>query len=188
MNKIIDQEVRLLAQYSTQIKDEYDHRVAEWESSPFGWIRQVPSRSAGAIGEKMLSGYLAAKGFDVVRSPDTEADRIVGGKRTEMKMSTLWQTGGYKFQQIRDQNYDYIIFLGLSPFHAHGWAVPKTLVMEKWRSGAIPSQHGGRGGKDTAWLHVMPESPQPWLGEWGGSLASMVEAITKITEQEPLNS
>ena len=186
MTQITDPEAAKLARFCQQLKPDYEDRISKWANSSFGWIKQVASRSRGAIGEDLLSSYLTNNGFDVTRSPDQEADRIVNGKRAEIKMSTLWQRGGYKFQQIRDQNYDFIIFVGISPFHANGWAVPKALIMKKWRSGAIPSQHKGRAGKDTAWLHVKPESPEPWLGEWGGSISSMVESIAKITGQEPL--
>ena len=102
MNEINDPVVRLLAHYSQQLKSDYENQWVDWDNSPFGWIKKLPSRSVGAIGEKILSGYLAAKGFDIARSPDSDADRIVGGKRAEIKMSTLWKEGNYVFQQIRN--------------------------------------------------------------------------------------
>ena len=46
------------------------------------------------------------------------------------------------------------IWLGIAPFNAHCWIVPKSIMMEKWRSGEIRSQHGGSTGRDTAWLTV----------------------------------
>ncbi len=51
---------------------------------------------------------------------------------------------------------------------------------------AIPSQHGGRVGSDTAWLTVDPHAVPDWLTKWGGRLSDAVRLITKITEQEPL--
>lgn len=115
MPSIRDREVEILATYSGCLQSDYDKDDPAWRSSPFDWIKKInSSRRKGTIGEKLISGYLACKGFDVNRSPDSEADRIVGGKRVEIKMSTLWEAGHYKFQQFRDQNYDFVVCLGLS--------------------------------------------------------------------------
>ncbi|MDA8399734.1 MAG: hypothetical protein M0008_06755 [Actinomycetota bacterium] len=48
----------------------------------------------------------------------------------EIKVSTLWQSGVYKFQQIRDQEYDYLLYLGVPPFDAHAWLLPKSVLFE----------------------------------------------------------
>lgn len=172
----------LQSDYQRQRTDE-----AAWADSPFGWLRIGPSsRQKGTIGEKLVSDYLACKGFDVSRSPDSEADRIVGGKRVEIKMSTLWEKGFYRFQQLRDQNYDFAICLGLSPFDAHCWVLPKEILIERMKTGDIPHQHGGAEGRDTAWLTVNPEAVPEWLNEWGGRLGTAIELITRLTGQEPL--
>ena len=101
-------------------------------------------------------------------------------------MSTLWKSGLYKFQQLRDQNYEFAVCLGISPFDAHCWVLPKQEILDRWRAGDIPSQHGGADGNDTAWLSVSPEEAPEWLHEWGGRLSGAVRLIAKITEQEPL--
>lgn len=121
------------------------------------WIERRPSRQVGAIGEKLVAGWLAAKDFDVVRSPDSEADRLIDGHRIEIKFSTLWKNGGYKFQQLRDQNYEFAICLGIGPFSAHCWVLPKAEIMRRWKAGdGIKSQHGGARGSDTAWQQESP--------------------------------
>ena len=187
MSTIHDPEVRLLATFSEALRDDYrDPADTPWERSPFGWVRERPSRQKGAIGEKLVAGYLACKGFDVNRSPDAEADRIIAGHRAEIKMSMLWKNGSYKFQQLRDQNYDFAVWLGISPFDAHCWVVPKAVVIERWRAGDIPSQHGGTTGSDTAWLNVKPGYPPDWLTAWGGQLSDAVKLIARITGQQPL--
>ena len=55
----------------------------------------------------------------------------------EIKFSTLWKSGVYKFQQIRDQEYDAMVLLGISPFSAACWIVPKAETSWEWR--AIPA-------------------------------------------------
>ena len=186
MSRIADREVRILACYSEALQADTSDADEAWQGSPFAWIKKRPSRQVGAIGEKLVAGYLAAKGFDVVRSPDGEADRLVNGARAEIKLSTLWKNGSYKFQQLRDQNYEFVICLGLSPFDAHCWVLPKGVVLTQWDTGGITSQHGGQAGRDTAWLHVHPDSVPLWLRDRGGTLSQAVPLIAEMTGQAPL--
>ena len=176
--------------YSLTLQADYlSEKDDTWKDSPFNWIQTgISSRQKGTIAEKLVAGYLACKGFDVTRSPDSDADRIIGGKRAEIKMSTLWEVGLYRFQQLRDQDYEFVLCLGISPFDAHCWVVPKEVLMDSWSNGAegLSSQHGGRSGTDTAWLRVRPDHVPAWLNEWGGRLSRAVELIREITEQKPL--
>ena len=107
-----DPEFDLLASIAATLKNDYIREgVADpWLGSPFAWILSGPSsRQKGAIGEQLVAGWCAAKGLDVVRSKNSDADRIIGGRKIEIKFSTLWQTGVYKFQQLRDQDYEYTV-------------------------------------------------------------------------------
>lgn len=169
--QINDPNVRLLASIAESLRDDYVDLEEEeaWRGSPFGWIRERPSRQVGKIGEQLIAGWCAAKELNVVRSPDAEADRIIEGNRVEIKFSRLWKSGRYVFQQFRDQNYDYAICLGLAPFTAHCWVIPKP-TLRQHVIGHRP-QHRGREGGDTFWLHVIPDTPESWLQQCGGSLA-----------------
>lgn len=178
-----DRDVELLAEYSRDLHKKYEEDDKAWEKSPFAWIRSRPSRSRGAIGEALISRYLEAKGFHVERSPDSDADRMIDQKRVEIKSSTLWKGGFYKFQQLRDQNYSFAICLGISPGNAHCWVLPKDVIMDQWRAGGITSQHRGQGGRDTAWLQVAPDNVPKWLREWGGSLSQATSIITRTTKE-----
>lgn len=179
---IKDPEVRILAGISLALQEEYQSENREWEGSPFAWIRTRPSRQVGAIGEKLVTGWLAARGFNVVRSGDSDADRIIEGKRVEIKFSTLWKNGGYKFQQLRDQQYDLAICLGVSPFNAHCWIIPKEDIIRLWKiEHKITSQHGGQDGADTAWIDVRVENPPEWLRRYGGSLSDGILRLSEIT-------
>jgi len=178
---IHDPEVHLLATIAATLMPDYADKNVDWQNSPFGWIRVLPSRRVGAIGEALVAGWCAAKGLDVARSPDSEADRVVNGLRIEIKFSTLWHSGVYKFQQLRDQNYDAVICLGLSPFDAHCWVIPKPIVIGAWgRVSDLRTQHAGRAGRDTAWLSVRPESVPGWLQAYGGTLANAFEALQHL--------
>lgn len=98
--RIRDPEVQLLASIAHGLYGEYtDVETDPWRESPFGWIKARPSRQRGKIGEQLLAGWCAARDLDVTKSPDSHADRIIEGKRVEIKFSTEWRSGVYKFQQ-----------------------------------------------------------------------------------------
>ena len=114
----------------------------------------------------------------MTRAPDSDCDRVINGKRVEIKFSRLWKTDLYKFQQLRDQKYDYAICLGVSPFDAHCWVLSKQLIMEQWgQADGLPHQHGGAAGRDTVWLSVRPDSVQSWLKPCGGRLRQAFELM-----------
>ncbi len=187
MNRIKDPDVAILAGCSQSLRADYQQSDQAWDGSPFAWIKARPSRQVGVIGEKLVSGWLATKGFDITRSPDSEADRIINGKRAEVKFSTLWQAGFYKFQQLRNQNYEFVVCLGVSPFDAHCWVIPKAEILAHWGKGdGIESQHGGRSGRDTAWLSVSPGAEPKWLQRFGGAPSNALRQIASLTGQRPL--
>jgi len=147
---------------------------AAWKGSPFAWILSIPSRSKGSYGEKFVAELFRSNGFEVKRPKSaSDHDRVINGHRIEIKMSTLWTQGSvYKFQQIRDQQYDFLLCLGLSPSAVHCWLIPK----EKIRLGleGVSHQHGGKAGKDTLWLNFPADKPPKWLAEFGGTLEGAI--------------
>ena len=162
-----DSDVALLATIAGTLQADYAGTAADpWEGSPFAWIRSQASRRRGKIGEQLIAGWCAARNLDVNRSPDSEADRLIEGVRVEIKFSTEWENGIFKFQQIRDQDYIHGICLGSSPFDASCWVVPKAVLRSK-----TPGQHGGAEGEDTHWLSFPVDAPPTWLEPYGGTLA-----------------
>ncbi len=171
----------LMADIATALKREYvrEGAVDPWADSPFYWIRtQGSSRRVGKIGEQLVSNWCAGNGLNVRLSGDSEADRIIGGRRVEIKFSTLWEGGFYKFQQLRDQNYEYAICLGISPHDAHCWVISKDMLRSHV-IGHLP-QHRGREGTDTFWLSVDPNHPQIWLRQCGGTLNEALQVLLTI--------
>lgn len=171
----------LLVESSESLKGQFARDDELWRGSPFEWMVSLPSRTKGAFAEAVLSSWLVKNGFKVQRSPDTDADRLVNGVRVEIKSSTLWSGQSYRFQQLRDQNYKLAVCLGISPFIAHCWVIPKRTILEGWGSyEGLVSQHGGRTGTDTAWLEVDPSTPHDWLASHGGSLDEGIARLKSI--------
>jgi hypothetical protein len=181
MQKSTDPQFLLLARISQSLKLSYMEDELIWEDSPFQWLKTRPSRQRGTIAEIFVSEWCVANGLNVGLSPDSDADRLIDGVRSEIKSSTLWSGGFYKFQQIRDQNYEIVICLGMSPFEAHCWVLPKKIILEGWGVyEGLKSQHGGKVGTDTAWLEVYPDSVQDWLREYGGSLSEGLAVLRSL--------
>lgn len=168
MKTISQPDFELLASAANFIKQEFEREQSEWTSSPFEWVLNLPSGSKGKLGKRLVYQWCAIKGLSIDSSPDSDADMLVNKHRVEIKFSTLWKTGIYKFQQLRDQNYEYSILLGVSPFEAHCWVVSKK-ILKNYVIGHM-GQHTGFTGQETAWLTVNPHSPPEWLAECGGTL------------------
>ena len=101
-------------------------------------------------------------------------------RNVEVKFSTLWETGVYKFQQIRDQNYDILLCLGISPDTAHAWVVPKANI--GWTD--LSNQHGGSRGTDTWWISFTPPAcPYRWMRPHDGDLSAMCDELQKLTQK-----
>lgn len=178
-------EYKALVHINYMLKSEYLKNNHQWDDSPFAWIKHRPSRSVGAIGEKMVSMWLTMHDFNVTRTGDSEADRLVEGIRTEIKFSTLWENGSYRFQQIRDQSYDILILLGISPHNAHCWVLEKRQVIDLWKTKhVIGGQHTGQFGTETAWIGVAPEV-ESFLTPYGGSLEIAIERLAQLTGFQP---
>jgi len=168
----------LLATAANFIKKDFNVDYEAWEGSPFSWILMLPAASKGKLGKLLIYQWCALKGLSVDRSPDPEADMLINGHRVEVKFSTLWKSGVYKFQQIRDQNFEYAVCLGISPFEAHCWVISKA-ILKKFVIGHM-GQHTGSGGKETSWIPVNPKSPPEWLNISGGTLDEAYKVLKSL--------
>ena len=172
----------LLATAANFIKSEFDKNSSPWVGSPFEWTLTLPSASKGKLGKRMIYQWCALKGLSIDSSPDPEADMLINGHRVEIKFSTLWQIGIYKFQQIRDQNYEYAVCLGISPFEAHCWVISKKILRENV-IGHL-GQHTGSAGQETAWFAVNPSSPLDWLSSCGGTLDKAYDVLRSLSRKK----
>ena len=161
---------------ASTLRHEYEDRDdPRWAQIPFAWILARPSRQRGKIGEQLVAGWCAMKGLSVAPSGDTEADLLIQGHRAEVKSSTLWASGVYKLQQIRNQDYEFLVCLGIAPFDAQCWVIPKQIARER-----TPVQHGGRRGADTHWLSFPAAEPPGWLEPYSGTLSSAFDRLRSL--------
>jgi len=175
-------EFDLLAIAAKYIKPEFEKDTSDWVDSPFEWTRRLPSGSKGKLGKRLVYQWCALRGLSIDSSPDSQADMLINGHRVEIKFSTLWENGIYKFQQIRDQNYEYSVCLGVSPFEAHCWVLSKK-VLREFVIGHL-GQHTGSGGKETAWFSVNPKNPPNWLLSYGGTLDEAYKVLKSLSHKK----
>ncbi len=165
-----------LAHLSIALREQHIARTDFlWEGSPFEWIRNEPSRRRGKIGEQLIEGWCVEMGLAVESSPDSDCDLLVGGRRVEVKFSTLWENGLVVFQQIRNQDYHFMICLGVTPNDARLWIIPKYELFSQPEG--ISPQHGGSAGRDTLWMRVSFINPPRWLSAYGGTLREGTEML-----------
>lgn len=173
-----DPDLLILASVAASLVSLYSGRGGAWTGSPFAWIIALPSRQVGKIGEQLVAGWCASRGLRVVPSRDAQADLLINSKRVEVKFSTLWAGGDYVFQQIRNQQYELVLFLGLSPFKASCWVVPKEVILTLPLKAGLRYQHGGQAGRDTIWLRFAAETPPSWLRRYGGTLENAYRLLS----------
>lgn len=168
-----------LVDASQDFENEYRARpvLAMWRGSRFEWLLDLPPATKGSIGRRFLSAIAVAAGITVSAerggSPPTLGIR---GRSVAVKFSTLWTDGsGYKFQQIRQDPYEQLACLGISPTQAHLWVIPRDVV---WSH--TDPQHAGRAGHDTHWLPVDPAAPAAWLGPYGGDLSAGLMRLSRL--------
>ena len=93
-----------------------------------------------------------------------------------------WANGGFKYQQIRDQGYEIAICLGIMPFDARCWVLPKAVLYANV-IGHTP-QHTGAAGSDTFWITVPdPDQPPPWMQHFGGSLSQAFSVLRQLEKK-----
>ena len=177
----INSEFDLLASIASYVRKDFDEQEQIWEGSPFEWIKSLPAARRGKLGKHLVSAWCAAKGLSIDVSKDSEADLLINGHRVEIKFSTLWKVGTYRFQQIRDQNYEYATCLGISPFQAHCWVISKELLRQHV-IGHMP-QHTGSKGTETFWIIVDPENIPAWLEKCGGTLDEAFVVLNNLSKR-----
>lgn len=140
----------------------------EWKESPFQWMLALPSATKGKIGKELACHFL----FHQLKLEvdETGRDVLVNNKRVAIKFSLLWDTGVYKFEQIKKKgskgHYDYFFLLGVSPSTVHAWVVSGDAYDE------FPRQHNVA----SRWLEINPQKEAtlpPYLKNAGGELKNL---------------
>jgi hypothetical protein len=159
------------AHYSAEIQSRLSSSTPNpWDASPFGWITKEPSRRRGMIAEQLIAAWVVERGFSVRPAANSGHDLIVEALKVEVKFSSLWASGVFKFQQLRDQDYEVAVLLGLEPQEVRAWIPTKDLLRRHVLGNPAAGQHTGRDAADTFWISFRADRPPSWLAPTGGTL------------------
>lgn len=131
------------------------------------WFKILSSKRKGKAGELMVGASLEKEGIDVWSSKQARKGKLVDksvklsdydlylktlGLRAEVKTSTMWGEGkNFTFQQIRDQDYDIIIFQFVLPNEVKLFYCTKEDAMNYIMIDGH-GQHGGGQATETFWI------------------------------------
>jgi hypothetical protein len=131
------------------------------------WFKILSSRRKGKAGELMVGSTLESVGIDVSSSKEARRDNLVDSSvklsdydlylktlllRAEVKTSTMWGEGkNFTFQQIRNQDYDIIIFQFILPNEVKLYYCTKEDAVSNIMVDGH-GQHGGGDATETFWI------------------------------------
>lgn len=138
-----------------------------YRGGPNEWFKNLSSKRKGKAGELMVGVSLETMGVEVCSSKQARQDKLVDSSvklsdydlylpshkfRVEVKTSTMWGDGkNFTFQQIRDQDYDLIIFQFILPEEVKLFYCTKEDAVNYIMIDGH-GQHGGGEATETFWI------------------------------------
>ena len=161
-----------LASDSIYIRSRLQDQNDQWKDSPFEWVLQLAARTKSKLGKHLVKSYLTENGFHVEETKiKSGVGLVVNNKVVSIKFSTLWISGLYRFQQIRNSGYDYLLCFGLSPSDAHCYVFKREYVLAHAKE-----QHKVARGAEH-WISIDPQNPDPWSKGCGGTIDDAIKII-----------
>ena len=123
--------------------------------SPFRNLKNLHAKQKGKRYEQITEQVLKKMGKRVGRAVNTDHDRIVNGKKVEIKGSTLNKNvNHFSFLQIRpDQDYDLLYFSMFYPDGFYIMYMDKDTIMQNVKRGTFKKQHGGNKAESGTYLY-----------------------------------
>ena len=126
--------------------------IDPYNGSPFQIYKEMSSKRKGKFFEMIVAEYCENLGCGVFPPENSDHDRIISGKKVEIKGSMLWEGHEelFRWQQIRPaQDYDMMVFLAMYPDRIDLFASTKKevsdFVQKQDEDGNfVHNQHGGK--------------------------------------------
>jgi hypothetical protein len=164
---------------SATLKKTYDTpEDIEWIEHPLAWIRSKPSARIGKIGRLFVMGLCKKANLQV---KGVGYALLIGKKKYQVRFSTGWSGGGFKFEQLRFEKYEAVICLGITPQRAYAWVIPQTVIFDTTgtilKKDGLTPQHKGKGGSETAWINVNVQEIPSWMTQYGETISQAVDKL-----------
>ena len=122
-----------------------------YSNSKFKILKDLSSKKKGKYFERLYTEFKLSQGVSVSKPSNSNHDRIVDGKKVEIKGSFLWgDSNSFRWQQIRtNQDYDIVVFIAVYPdeikfYQADKETVCSHLEVQDSQGNWIHNQHGGK--------------------------------------------
>lgn len=194
------QVMKLMEDKVDKKEKEREAKKAYWANSKFYHIINWAGSTTGSVAADFIKDFCKQTlGLDVGQKPTrlkanygispSEFDLYIKIIATEVKASTNWTLSetnwSFTFQQIRNQSYDRIIFVGIDRETIYVWWATKEDVI----AADLPAQHTGKSGKDTRWLTVEPNNIPSWFRDMETWPTDLLESdiVSKKIQDTPIN-
>lgn len=175
----------LLSQRSEQLSLQYtDEDGNPWGDSPFSWLRNRAPGTKGKAGRDFATALIQAAGVGV--TPNGLALQV-NGQTVKTKLSLMGEAGTLIFQQIKDDDFDYLICIGLYPVDSYGWIIPKSEILVDGnlqdRQGLTAQHVSEEGIPSDYWItNLDAANPFAWLAPFGGTTEQLTHVIQQTFE------
>jgi len=165
----------MLVATANYIQKDLEKKSEQWKDSPFEWVLLLPARKKGKLAEHLVASWCASNGIYSQRPKSTSSVSLMMNNCTvAIKFSTLWTNGTYRFQQIREKGYDFVICFGISPHAAHCWFFSREHILNN-----ATEQHKGAKGSEY-WTTINPNKPPEWAKDSGGTLEQALNELKRL--------
>ena len=130
-----------------------------WKDPLFRDFKLLHPKTKGKVGEQIVESIYKKKGHRVLQPRSTQYDRIINGKRVEIKASTVTDGSSDHFSilQIReDYDYDQLLMLLCYFDHFRMYALDKNQISDLIKRDILKPQHGGKNGSRSNYLYNGP--------------------------------
>jgi len=149
------------------------HVDKKWTDKPLYLIKILANSSKGDLAEEFVMVYCKALGFKVEDKKTRlgDYDKIINGKKFEIKMATEDLTGNFQFNHIRyDYKYDWVICLGVSP---------DSILFEIYSKAEIATEKAGNlvsmgRGQNSSFKLTKPKNTLKPISEFNDELKSLL--------------
>ena len=162
----------MLAAIASNLQDELQNKSELWKNSPFEWLLQFSARQKSSFGRQLIAAWCESQGLVTSKPKESSESLIINSHKMSIKFSTLWTNGIYKFQQIRQEGYDYVLCFGISPNEAHCWVFKRDFIIKN-----AVRQHKGAA---EYWIAINPKKLPDEFKDSGGSLEQALQILEHL--------
>ncbi|MCP4139403.1 MAG: site-specific DNA-methyltransferase [Chloroflexi bacterium] len=148
----LSENFRKLASSASVLENKFKSQDVPWENSPFEWQHYLAPNQKEVVGKELMLSWL-------------ESEEIMLKKeKVSLKFSTLSAEGNYEFENILEDDHEYLLCFGISPFEAHAWVFERATLSTHAKENLIS---------------INPKNTPDWLKGKESSLESAIQILRK---------